>query len=202
MYGNPIDLKFKGYLPIGDYVKQGEFNTFKDTVKTGLQSALKEQENGIIRITNNLQPKGDYITLSQFNTYTKDTDTKISNLYTFAGKTEETIREFNQLKTGLKPAFEEIEGRVKRDYITKEDFSKFITGVKPAFEEIEGRMQKNYLTKDEFEDFKSRLYNWSLTVQNNNQSPLTNYGISIKGAPQMSKSSPASYLRHRNYMFY
>jgi hypothetical protein len=134
MYGNPIDLKFKGYLPIGDYVKQGEFNTFKDTVKTGLQSALKEQENGIIRITNNLQPKGDYITLSQFNTYTKDTDTKISNLYTFAGKTEETIREFNQLKTGLKPAFEEIEGRVKRDYITKEDFSKFITGVKPAFE--------------------------------------------------------------------
>ena len=188
MYGNAIDLKFKGYLPIGDYVKQGEFNTFKDTLKTGLQSSLKEQEDGIIRITNNLQPKGDYVTLSQFNSYTKDADTKFNNLIRFAGTTEEFIREFNQLKNGLKPTFEEIEGRARRDYLTKEEYYKMLNELKPAFEEIEGRARRDYLTKEEFEAFKVKLMK-NVPSINAAFTPVT-------------KLSPPSYLRHKNYMHY
>jgi hypothetical protein len=227
MYGNAIDLKFKGYLPIGDYVKQGEFNTFKDTLKTGLQSSLKEQEDGFLRITNNLQPKGDYVTLSQFNSYTKDADTKFNNLIRFAGTTEEFIREFNQLKNGLKPTFEEIEGRARRDYLTKEEFEAFKVktlsqfnsytkdadtkfnnlirfagtteefirefnqlknGLKPTFEEIEGRARRDYLTKEEFEAFKVKL------MQN---VPSINAAFT-----PVTKLSPRSYLRHKNYMHY
>ncbi len=188
MYGKVIDDRFKGYLPIGDYVKQNDFNTFKDTIKTGIQSALKEQENGFLRITNNLQPKGDYVTLSQFNSYTKDADTKFNNLFKFAGTTEQTIREFNQLKTELKPAFEEIEGRARRDYLTKDEFNQLKTELKPAFNELNGRMEKYYLTKEEFESFKQKLMASTPSI-NTAFTPVT-------------KLPPPSYLRHKNYMHY
>ena len=140
--------------------------------------------------SNEYQPKGDYVTLSQFNTYTKDADTKFNNLIRFAGTTEETIREFNQLKTELKPAFAEIEGRAKRDYLTKEEYYTMLKELKPAFEEIEGRARRDYLTKDDFEVFKVRLMkaNPSINVEFD---PVTKL-----------KLPPPSYLRHKNYMNY
>ena len=81
----------------------------------------------------------------------------------------------------LKPAFAEIEGRVKRDYLTKEE-------LKPAFNELNGRMEKYYLTKEEFESFKQKLMASTPSI-NTAFTPVT-------------KLSPPSYLRHKNYMHY
>ena len=240
-YGKVIDDKFKGYLPIGDYMLNDEakfrnskiwppiqaeldgkyqpksdytlnstfnayktsaantyaltsdLNAYKDTVGKTYQLkgdyALNSDLNAYKdTVGKTYQPKGDYVTLSQFNSYTKDADTKFNNLIRFAGTTEEFIRDFNQLKNGLKPAFEEIEGRAKRDYLTKEEYYKMLNELKPAFQEIEGRARRDYLTKEEFEAFKVKLMK-NVPSINEAFTPVTNL-------------SPPSYLRHKNYMHY
>ena len=180
IYGSVIDSKFQGYLPIGDYVKLSEFNSFKDELKTSLGKSFNERDQNLVTRINQLQPKGDYVTSSMFNDYTKKTDSAFDAI----GKG------FGTIDTYMKES--------KANYKNLSDnVNLFQSNFKPALDELNGRMQKNYLTKDEFEDFKSRLYNWSLTVQNNNQLPLTNYGINIKGA-----APTKQYLRTRNYMFY
>lgn len=85
--------------------------------------------------SNEYQPKGDYVTLSQFNTYTKDTDTTFNNIgeglntvEDFMRKTKTDISSLNNdmttLKTELKPAFNELNGRMEK-YLAKEDFESF-----------------------------------------------------------------------------
>jgi len=215
------DTVGKTYQLKGDYALNSDLNAYKDTVGKTYQLkgdyALNSDLNAYKdTVGKTYQPKGDYVTLSQFNSYTKDADTKFNNLIRFAGTTEEFIRDFNQLKNGLKPAFEEIEGRAKRDYLTKEEYYKMLNELKPAFEEIEGRAKRDYLTKEEyykmlnelkpaFQEIEGRARRDYLTKEE-----FEAFKVKLmKNVPSINEAftpvtnlSPPSYLRHKNYMHY
>ncbi len=124
-----IQTEFNKYQPKGDYTLNSTFNAYKDTV--GKTYATNEDLNAHKKFTTDTfggykKSIGDLQTdLDAHKKFTTDSFKKlIGDVQT---NVDTGLKDYldRNLKNSLKSSFDEIEGRARRDYLTKEEFEVF-----------------------------------------------------------------------------
>ena len=203
-YGKVIEDKFKGYLPIGDYMLNDEAKFRNSKIWPPIQAELD----------NKYQPKDDYTLNSTFNAY----KTSAANTYALASDLnsfKDTVGQTYALASDLNAYRDSLNERITRD-----DFNEYKTSAANTYalaSELNAYRDNlnTLLTRDEFTDYRLKMND----SYNNQQFNIDNIDAKVKVLYSTYKNRfkndldidsekidklffPPSYLRTRNYMLY
>ncbi len=187
-YGKMIEDKFKGYMPIGDYL----FNDADKFKQSKIWPSIQTEFN-------KYQPKGDYTLNSTFNAY-KDT---VSNTYALKSDFnayKDTVSNTYQPKNDytLNSDFNAYKDTVNHDYALKSDMNDNLANY-VTYDMFNQYRDNNFLTTNEFNDYRTAMNTNFNTISQQLQQ------LQVQQPTNATQINPSSYLRHlrrKNHMFY